>query len=154
MVSGYFYRINGGSKNKGDLKRAKLYPKSFKKFCEKIEYFMNLEKEHMFIPQWEWISDSNGNLIIDYIGRFESLEKDYETICSYIGYRKGDLPHINKSNHRPYWLYYDDETRQIIAEIFKRDIDYFGYSFDNVGWFQSKKFLLKKILNQEKFQSQ
>jgi len=77
----------------------------------------------------EWVSDDQGQILVDYIGRVETLQQDFDHVCDRIGVKRRQLPHANSSRHQPYWEYYDDRGREIVAARFSRDIAHFGYQF-------------------------
>lgn len=80
--------------------------------------------------QKEIIADQHGNLLVDFIGRFETLHQDFETVCKTLGLAL-TLPHLNQSRQqRDYRPYYTDRTRQLVADHFGEDADLFGYTFE------------------------
>lgn len=81
--------------------------------------------------QMDWLTDSRGNVIVDFIGRFEQLDQDWAFVCQKIGLSGTVLPHLNRRGHekRHYAEYYTPRTREIIARKFATDIEYFGYEF-------------------------
>ena len=72
--------------------------------------------------------DESGCLLVDFVGKFESLEADFKTICDKVGIT-ASLPHINKSDRTAYQDYYDAETRDLTARLYAEDIERFGYTF-------------------------
>lgn len=126
FVSLYFYF----------LKTGKLSNKcSFKDFAEYI-YINGIEPIGMYNvkgysqcqPQLEWITNSKGEIIVDFIGKFESLNVDFSVIKHNLDI-EGFLPHKNKTSHNHYREYYDDETIEYVSGIYKEDIEYFNYKF-------------------------
>lgn len=66
----------------------------------------------------------------DYVGRFEYLAEDFAHIANQIGLEGTQLPHLNHTSHEHYSSYYCDKTREKVARLFHKDIEQFGYSFE------------------------
>lgn len=75
---------------------------------------------------------------VDFIGFFENIEQDFEIIKRSLGLKHNpELKHENRTtrqghqNYRDYRDFYSDETRDIVARYYRRDIELLGYDFDN-----------------------
>ena len=68
---------------------------------------------------------------MDFIGKLENFENDFSFVCQKIGVTEKPFFHLNQSSKRykDYTLYYDKETRKIVAERYAEDINNFGYKF-------------------------
>ena len=104
---------------------------SYQKFKDKdFSFFVkhiNVNMENHVRPQLDFIDTSS----ISFICRFENLQYDLDTLFKNLDYPEFKLPHEGKwkSKHKHYTKYYDDETREIVAEKYAKDIEYFGYEF-------------------------
>lgn len=82
------------------------------------------------MPQLNFLRDGNGTMLVDLIGRFETLAQDAREIFRRIGIDDAVMPHEAKSDRRSgYRDYYDDETRERVTELYAEDIAHFGYAF-------------------------
>jgi hypothetical protein len=71
-----------------------------------------------------------GRRRVDFVGRFEHFDRDVAVVRERLGLPPVDAaPHVNKSNSGHYRDYYNDKTRNHVAEVFAKDIDAFGYTF-------------------------
>ena len=125
VVSQYHYRSRTNKTNLRDN------PVEFRQWVrlaygEKAPQYYDHPK--MFQPQLDWISDESGKVLVDFVGRFESFQQDFEEACRRL-HRTVNLPHLKKSERRSYREYYDDETRDIIQTWYQKDIDHFGYKY-------------------------
>ena len=95
-----------------------------------FENYIRWRSEIGMHSQKALLSNKEGKLIVDYVGRFEELQKHFDTVCEKIGV-KADLPHKKfLKKKKPYKHYYSDKSRDLVAEFSKEDIDYFGYRFE------------------------
>jgi hypothetical protein len=85
--------------------------------------------------QSDYLIDLHGNLIVDFVGRYERLHGDFADVCGRIGIRCPELPHRRQATDRrkDYRSYYDDATAALVASHFAADIERFGYAFDPPG---------------------
>jgi chondroitin 4-sulfotransferase 11 len=79
--------------------------------------------------QLDYLTDQKGNVAVDFIGRFENLQEDYDTLCNKLGIKNLPLQHLNKSNRRDYRHAYSSADAEKIYKMYQRDIEYFGYEF-------------------------
>ena len=77
------------------------------------------------------LCDRNGEMLMDFVGKLETLAQDWDTICDRIGLPRSTLPHAHKVEYRPYTEYFTSETRDLVARHWAREIELFGYSFEN-----------------------
>jgi hypothetical protein len=76
------------------------------------------------------LCDKKGNILMDFIGRFENLEEDWNFICDKIGIEIKDLGHRKNAGIKSYKGHYDIHSRDLVASLWKADIEAFNYSFD------------------------
>ena len=104
--------------------------KTFSDFCRAIiknNYPSRWAKWHS-TELTEHIFDK-GTLKVDFVMKLENIQEDFNTVCDKIKIPYQEIPHRNKSKHKHYTKYYNNETRAMIAQKYARDIDYFGYKF-------------------------
>ena len=69
-----------------------------------------------------------GVQVVDFVGRFENLNSDFETVCKQIGIRRR-LPKLNVSRRGNYVEAYDEEMVEMVRQAFRDDVLEFGYQF-------------------------
>jgi len=92
--------------------------------------------------QLAWLTDAQGEVMVDFLARFESLDRDWQILQQEVEQRRLQLPqlmHLNRvqpgnpptrgPQQQEYRAAYDDESVEIVAKYFKRDIEYFGFDF-------------------------
>ena len=110
------------------------------------------DKYRHIMPQTQMLYDCDGKLLVDFVGKFEHLQQDFDKVCKQLGLEESTLSHVNSSDKksrelrrkfrnfiyrnnesqlRKYVDFYDSETRQFVGNLYKDDIENFAYGFDD-----------------------
>ena len=81
-----------------------------------------------FFPQHLFTHDEHGNQLVDVMGRFETYAEDAQKILDWINISHS-IEKIHASDHSPYREVYTPRMKDIIADVFAKDIEMFGYEF-------------------------
>lgn len=100
---------------------------SFLDNCTGLIWDRDCYKSFMF-NQIDYLADADGNLLVDFVGRFENFEADANHALQRIGI-DAQVPRLNVSKRGGYRDYYTARTRDLVACRFARDIAAFGYEF-------------------------
>ena len=97
---------------------------SFDQFLDRARSITHVH----LLPQARFICDERGRCLVDFLGRFECLEQDFAAVSARIRINV-KLSRHNRSAHEEYRRYYNDERRRLVAELYREDIEAFGYEF-------------------------
>ncbi|MGA9271459.1 MAG: sulfotransferase family 2 domain-containing protein [Lutimonas sp.] len=92
-----------------------------------FEKYIVYQSKRFDAHQINMLADKNGKLLMDFIGKFENLYEDWNRITDRLGIENKQLTHRKKAGIKDYNSYYSDESRALVAELWKGDIEAFGY---------------------------
>lgn len=76
--------------------------------------------------QTSYVCDADGKVIVDFIGRFENLAADFNSVSSRLGLAM-TLPHLNRTHHLPPSEAFEPEAEARIRELWAVDFETLGY---------------------------
>lgn len=97
------------------------------------DYVKRANRNAVFLrSQVSWLRDTEGNLAVGDLLRFETLADDFKQLARKYELPGDTLPHVNRSTgvRKHYSEYYDDETLALASELYREDIELFGYRFE------------------------
>jgi hypothetical protein len=101
---------------------------SFENFARAVVEIPDREAEPHFMSQHRFVVGKSGQLIVDFVGRFERLAADFAVVRRRIS-RPIELPHLLSSARGSYPSYYDATLAEIVGERYSDDAALFGYAF-------------------------
>lgn len=117
-VSRYHWDVGGKGKGETSIE-------GFRKWVK--EYCNHKRSANDFQYPYLCIGD---DIKVNYLGRYETLQDDYDTICEVLHFPKNDLGTYKGGYRNPelHWSdFYDADTEDLVRSRFKKDFEIFNY---------------------------
>jgi hypothetical protein len=136
VVSWCFYYLQKKGDKKELQKIIKFYGNKF--LSGSFKDFVKYAPDFIFRSQLDFIERED--ISLNFVGRYENLKQDLgycfnkifknqNNYYDYVNEVDLDSTTYNKTKHKHYTEYYDDETKEIVAKKYAKDLEYFGYEF-------------------------
>ena len=130
--SAFKYLQNGGN-GTSDVQISR----ELKAYCKFTDFVIKglgngLYRNHLlFLPQSDFVVNGEGEVVVDFLGRYESIEEDCGFVFKHLGINYTQFKKSNAGASTVSYknAYENNESLKIIAELYKQDIRIFGYSF-------------------------
>jgi len=109
---------------------------------EFVPYYMNIRLQHKnpsirpigsnkVVTFQDWLIDEEGNDIMDYVGKLETMDDDIKLIFAKLNIPISKAPTVNVNPNRDknYRKYYTDKSRAMVEGAFHWSLNKFNYTF-------------------------
>jgi hypothetical protein len=105
--------------------------RSFRDFADYVRWKSEMDVQ----LQKQFFYDAGGACLVDYIGRYETLEDEMAEIARRLDLGdRTSLPRKNAVPRADWRTYYDDHTFELIGRAYAEDVRLFGYHDGGLGW--------------------
>ncbi len=104
---------------------------TFKAFVDAVCALPDAVADNHFRSQFYQLISPEGELLVNYIGRFERIEQSFAEIAANTGLPLTASIHLNQSQSQKHWRsYYTDELDSMVRKRYAEDIRLLQYSFE------------------------
>jgi hypothetical protein len=112
-----FYHFHKSDQYKHKIGRERAFNQSFK------EWVMDINDLNVTHSQSYYLDEE-----INFIGRYENLQNDFNKVCKATKIAEYTLPHYNKSEHKGWQHYYDDDLQDFVYNRYRLDFNRFTFT--------------------------
>jgi chondroitin 4-sulfotransferase 11 len=127
LLSHFFYqKIEVGNVHTDDFVR--FVEDIYMPYKFKIGPYYNYETG----PQLDYLTDESGELAVDYIAYLPNISNDFEKIKKRLRFpAEWNYPHCGSNKHEDYRSYYNKLTVKYVYDMYEKEIEFFGFDFED-----------------------
>lgn len=88
---------------------------------------LKLRNHVLLAPQCHFICNDNDEFTVSFVGKYETLQNDFDHVCRKLNIPVSTLPEINRSKRSKIVESFDKELIEMVESIYHRDFELFGY---------------------------
>ncbi|MEJ2458374.1 MAG: sulfotransferase family 2 domain-containing protein, partial [Novosphingobium sp.] len=119
-ISAFKFLQAGGMTPRDKAYSKRLQGLTFTEFAPRLAEFQDIEH---FRPQHSFICSPYRRVLVDYVGRMESMPESFAYVTRTIGF-EGELPQLNVGSKKDP---VDERTSQIVRDFYNQDCVLFDY---------------------------
>lgn len=132
MVSRYFFtHVESEPSDEEKLRRGttrKFHDQKFETWISKRWLRHKAGKRQN--SQCRKLVDLDGQLLVDHVGQLENVQDTLDWVSDRVGIDRIKMPHVNGTRKGHYAKFYNERTREMVADMCSQDIEFFNYQFD------------------------
>lgn len=134
MIDGHRAAVEAGTATNALIVTACRRCSTFSDFLARMDDDVvnaeNGRRWNIWTNQVDYVTDESGALLVDFVGRTETIDRDITYVQAHLVAPIAPLPRFNASKRSAnYADYYTPAERDLVGERFARDVAYFGYRF-------------------------
>jgi hypothetical protein len=133
LISAYFYLSRGGGGNEYDTSIYRKYFENkhvdFTAFVEGILSEEMLNDVLHLKPQYTFLCDDDGILLVDFIGRQEHFLRDAKIIFNRLKLPL-DYRHVRRGKNKHFSYYYSKGSQDKVFNLYRKDFEMLDYGYD------------------------
>jgi len=131
LLSAYRFLKRGGFCEKDRL-WAEQNLAQFDSFRDFVHGWLTEEsamKYNHFMPQFVFVCDRSFEPEVDFIGRFETIDKDFKMVCKKLNISRSLKKYNRGPEKEAHWsTYYTEKELEKVYEVYRKDFELFDYS--------------------------
>ena len=134
VLSAYRFAVKGRTEYMGMRSPARYRIAEFETFerflCEWLAPRDLPQLDYVFQPQYPFVTDDEGERIVDFIGKVEEIGDHLKIVEKRLG-RALELPHVNRTGDSAGYVtaYRNSRMIDLVADVYAKDISMFNYEF-------------------------
>ena len=97
-----------------------------------FQQYILYQSKRVDAHQINMLTNKKGELEMNFIGKFENLQEDWNYVCDKLNLASTSLIHQKKASKVSYSDYYNEENKDLVTRLWQNDLETFDYNYEDL----------------------